>query len=49
MTNLGNTILAAIMLSQRLGLSHRPVFQQGSAVAMPFAEASFDLIWMEHY
>jgi ubiquinone/menaquinone biosynthesis C-methylase UbiE len=36
------------MLSQRLGLSHRTVFQQGSAVAMPFADASFDLVWMEH-
>jgi hypothetical protein len=48
MTNLEDLILVAIMLSQRLGLSHRPVLQQGSAVAMPFAEASFDLIWMEH-
>jgi Methyltransferase domain len=36
------------MLSQRLGLSHRPVFQQGSAVAMPFADATFDFIWKEH-
>jgi hypothetical protein len=48
MTNLRDMILAAIMLSQRLGLSHRPALQQGSAVAMPFAEASFALIWMEH-
>ena len=38
----------AIMLLPRLGLSHRTVFQQGSAVAMPFADSSFDLVWTEH-
>jgi hypothetical protein len=31
-----------------LGLSHRTVFLQDSAVAMPFADSSFDLVWTEH-
>jgi ubiquinone/menaquinone biosynthesis C-methylase UbiE len=38
----------ATMLSQRLGLSSRTVFHQGSAVALPFADATFDLVWTEH-
>jgi MPBQ/MSBQ methyltransferase len=38
----------AIMLLPRLGLSHRTVFLQDSAVAMPFADSSFDLVWTEH-
>jgi ubiquinone/menaquinone biosynthesis C-methylase UbiE len=38
----------ATMLSQRLGLSSRTVFQQGSAVALPFVDATFDLVWTEH-
>lgn len=38
----------ATMLSQRLGLSSRTVFQQGSAVALPFADATCDLVWTEH-
>lgn len=48
MTNLEDLILVAIMLSQRLGLSHRPVLQQGNTVAMPFADASFDFVRREH-
>ena len=47
-TNLEDLILIAIMLSQRLSLSHRPVLQQHSAVAMPFADSSFDFVWTEH-
>jgi ubiquinone/menaquinone biosynthesis C-methylase UbiE len=38
----------ATMLSQRSGLSTRTVFHQGSALAMPFANATFDLVWTEH-
>lgn len=38
----------ATMLSQRLGLGSRTVFHQGSALAMPFADATFDLVWTEH-
>jgi MPBQ/MSBQ methyltransferase len=38
----------ATMLSQRLGLSSRTVFHHGSALAMPFADATFDLAWTEH-
>lgn len=38
----------ATMLSQRLDLSSRTVFHQGSALAMPFADATFDLVWTEH-
>jgi ubiquinone/menaquinone biosynthesis C-methylase UbiE len=38
----------ATMLSQRMGLSGRTTFQHGSALAMPFADATFDLVWTEH-
>jgi ubiquinone/menaquinone biosynthesis C-methylase UbiE len=38
----------ATMLSQRWGLSSRTVFQQGSAVALPFADATFALVGTEH-
>ena len=48
MTNLEDLILVAIMLSQGLSLSHRPVLQQRSAVAIPFADACFDFVWREH-
>jgi ubiquinone/menaquinone biosynthesis C-methylase UbiE len=36
------------MLSRRLDLSSRTVFHQGSALAMPSADAIFDLAWTEH-
>src|SRR2546430_11712734 len=32
----------------RVWASHRTVFQQGSAVAMPFADSRFDLVWTKH-
>ena len=38
----------ATMLSQRLGLSSRTVFHHGSALALPYAEGTFDLVWTEH-
>lgn len=38
----------ATMLSQRLALDSRTVFRQGSALAMPFTDARFDLVWTEH-
>ena len=38
----------ATMLSQRLDLSSRTVFHQGSALALPYADATFDLVWTEH-
>ncbi len=38
----------ATMLSQRSGLSSCTVFRQGSALAIPFADATFDLVWTEH-
>jgi ubiquinone/menaquinone biosynthesis C-methylase UbiE len=38
----------ATMLSQRLGISSRTVFHHGSALALPYAEATFDLVWTEH-
>jgi SAM-dependent methyltransferase len=39
---------AATMLSQRLGLSNRTAFHHGSALALPFTDATFDLVWTEH-
>ncbi len=38
----------AEMLSARVGLSGRTVFRQGSALAMPFPDARFDVVWTEH-
>ncbi len=38
----------AEMLSARVGLAERTVFQQGSALALPFADARFDVVWTEH-
>lgn len=36
---------AAEALSTRTGLGSRTRFRQGSALAMPFADAAFDLVW----
>ncbi|MCZ6696207.1 MAG: methyltransferase domain-containing protein [Acidobacteria bacterium] len=38
----------AEMLSARVGLADRTVFRQGSALALPFGEAQFDIVWTEH-
>jgi ubiquinone/menaquinone biosynthesis C-methylase UbiE len=38
----------AEMLSTRVGLADRTIFQQGSALALPFDDASFDVVWTEH-
>lgn len=36
------------MLTQRAGLGGRVQFRHGNALAMPFADASFDLVWTQH-
>jgi len=35
-------------LTARLGLADRVAFRQGDALAMPFADRSFDLAWTQH-
>ena len=39
---------AATELSNRTGLAEKNIFQQASALELPFAENSFDFIWTEH-
>lgn len=39
---------AARLLSERTGLAHLVRFEQGDALRMPFADASFDAVWTEH-
>lgn len=36
------------MLTARSGLSERVVFRQGDARAIPFPDATFDLVWTQH-
>ena len=38
----------ATRLSERVGLAGQTEFRQGSALDMPFEDASFDLVWTEH-
>jgi ubiquinone/menaquinone biosynthesis C-methylase UbiE len=38
----------AQMLADRVGLSSRVTYRQGSALAMPFADMSFDVVWTQH-
>jgi ubiquinone/menaquinone biosynthesis C-methylase UbiE len=38
----------ATALTGLLGLDERVTFRQGSALDLPFADASFDLIWTQH-
>ena len=38
----------AKMLSERIGLADQTVFQQGSALEIPFPDDHFDLVWTEH-
>lgn len=39
---------AATMLADRLGLSMQVEYQTGDALALPFADASFDRVWTQH-
>jgi len=39
---------AGAELTRRTGLSARVAFEHGSALAMPFPDASFDLVWTQH-
>lgn len=39
---------AAAMLSDRIGLSELVDYRQGDATNLPFADASFDIVWTEH-
>lgn len=39
---------AAERLTERMGLADRVRFQHGSALDMPFADASFDVVWMHN-
>src|SRR5262249_44941660 len=41
-------IALAGMLAQRTRLADRVPYQQGDALAMPFADASFDLVWSQN-
>lgn len=38
----------AKMLSERVGLSDRTHFRQGSVLDLPFGDGSFDVVWTEH-
>jgi ubiquinone/menaquinone biosynthesis C-methylase UbiE len=39
---------AGALLTQQTGLGDQVRFQQGNALAMPFTDASFDLVWTQH-
>ncbi len=39
---------AAADLTQRLGLDSLVSFHQGNAIALPFPDASFDIVWTQH-
>ena len=41
-------VAAAIGLTQRVGLTERVDFRQGSALALPFPDASFDRAWSQN-
>lgn len=41
-------VTAANELTRRVGLSDRVDFRQGSALGLPFADASFDLAWSQN-
>ena len=41
-------VATAIGLTERVGLSDRVDFRQGSALALPFEDASFDLAWSQN-
>ena len=39
---------AGILLTARTGLADRVAFRHGSALALPFADGAFDLVWMQN-
>jgi sarcosine/dimethylglycine N-methyltransferase len=39
---------AAAFLAERAGLADRVSYRQGNALALPFADASFDIAWTQH-
>jgi SAM-dependent methyltransferase len=41
-------VAAAIGLTERVGLADRVDFRQGSALALPFPDAGFDLAWSQN-
>jgi ubiquinone/menaquinone biosynthesis C-methylase UbiE len=41
-------IAVAIMLAERTGLSGKVSYRQGNALELPFADASFDLVWSQN-
>ena len=41
-------IEAAQLLTEQVGLSGQVTFRQGDALDMPFADASFDVVWTQH-
>ena len=38
----------ATVLAERVGLSKLVTYKQGNALALPFADASFDVVWTQH-
>ncbi len=41
-------VAVAQMLAQRTGLADKVAYRQGDALDLPFAEASFDLVWSQN-
>jgi SAM-dependent methyltransferase len=41
-------VRAAKALAALIGLEHKVAFHQGSALALPFPDQSFDVVWTEH-
>jgi ubiquinone/menaquinone biosynthesis C-methylase UbiE len=41
-------VALAVMLAQRTRLSDKVTYRQGDALDMPFADASFDLVWSQN-
>lgn len=39
---------AGAALTERVGLADRVEFRHGSALALPFADAAFDVVWTQH-
>ncbi len=39
---------AGELLTARVGLADRVTFQYGNALAMPFPDGAFDVVWMQH-
>jgi SAM-dependent methyltransferase len=41
-------VAVATMLAERTGLAGKVVYRQGNALDLPFADASFDLVWSQN-